>query len=113
MIHHPCSLRLLQPGDLVDVAGTTIGKGFQGGIKRWGFARGLMTHGSKSKREHGAQCNSLLPNMRVLWLGQCSRMTHGSQVRGRARCAGPGWLSTVRVHMRLWPSQWGLVTHVP
>lgn len=39
----------------MDVAGTTIGKGFQGGIKRWGFARGLMTHGSKSKREHGAQ----------------------------------------------------------
>lgn len=26
----------------------------QGGIKRWGFARGLMTHGSKSKREHGS-----------------------------------------------------------
>lgn len=25
-----------------------------GGIKRWGFARGLMTHGSKSKREHGS-----------------------------------------------------------
>lgn len=41
-------------GDLVDVAGTTIGKGFQGGIKRWGFARGNMTHGSKSKREHGS-----------------------------------------------------------
>lgn len=41
-------------GDLVDVAGTTIGKGFQGGIKKWGFARGNMTHGSKSKREHGS-----------------------------------------------------------
>ena len=25
-----------------------------GGIKRWGFARGNMTHGSKSKREHGS-----------------------------------------------------------
>eukprot|EP00887_Chlorella_sp_A99_P002501 scaffold6.g2501.t1 len=45
---------LFAVGDLVDVAGTTIGKGFQGGIKRWGFARGLMTHGSKSKREHGS-----------------------------------------------------------
>jgi len=41
-------------GDVVDVAGKSIGKGFQGGIKRWGFARGNMTHGSKSKREHGS-----------------------------------------------------------
>lgn len=41
-------------GDMVDVAGTTIGKGFQGGIKKHGFHRGLMTHGSKSKREHGS-----------------------------------------------------------
>ncbi|EFN51504.1 hypothetical protein CHLNCDRAFT_48352 [Chlorella variabilis] len=45
---------MFKAGDMVDVAGTTIGKGFQGGIKRWGFARGNMTHGSKSKREHGS-----------------------------------------------------------
>lgn len=45
---------MFKVGDLIDVAGTTIGKGFQGGIKRWGFARGNMTHGSKSKREHGS-----------------------------------------------------------
>jgi len=45
---------LFKAGDYVDVAGTSIGKGFQGGIKRWGFARGNMTHGSKSKREHGS-----------------------------------------------------------
>lgn len=44
---------LFKAGDFVDVAGTSIGKGFQGGIKRWNFARGNMTHGSKSKREHG------------------------------------------------------------
>mmetsp|Transcript_33999 Transcript_33999/g.74398 ORF Transcript_33999/g.74398 Transcript_33999/m.74398 type:complete len:281 (-) Transcript_33999:356-1198(-) len=41
-------------GDLCDVQGTSVGKGFQGGIKRWGFKRGLMTHGSKSHREHGS-----------------------------------------------------------
>merc|ERR1711937_768750 len=40
-------------GDKVDVAGNTIGKGFAGGIKRHGFSRGLMSHGSKSHREHG------------------------------------------------------------
>merc|ERR1711871_1858694 len=40
-------------GDKVDVAGKSVGKGFAGGIKRHGFSRGLMTHGSKSHREHG------------------------------------------------------------
>lgn len=44
---------MFKPGDAVDVAGTTIGKGFQGAIKMWGHKRGLMTHGSKSHREHG------------------------------------------------------------
>lgn len=34
--------------------GTSIGKGFQGGIKRYNFARGPMTHGSKSHRQIGA-----------------------------------------------------------
>lgn len=45
---------MFKEGDNVDLAGTSIGKGFQGGIKRWNFARGNMTHGSKSKREHGS-----------------------------------------------------------
>ncbi|KAJ9563532.1 hypothetical protein OSB04_008692 [Centaurea solstitialis] len=45
---------LFKEGDLVDVAGTTIGKGFQGGIKRHHFKRGLMTHGSKSHRALGS-----------------------------------------------------------
>lgn len=45
---------LFKEGDLVDVAGTTIGKGFQGGIKRHHFKRGPMTHGSKSHRALGS-----------------------------------------------------------
>lgn len=45
---------MFSEGDLVDVQGTSIGKGFQGGIKRHGYKRGLMTHGSKSHREHGS-----------------------------------------------------------
>lgn len=45
---------LFKEGDLVDVSGTTIGKGFQGGIKRHHFKRGLMTHGSKSHRQLGS-----------------------------------------------------------
>ncbi|MGN0941159.1 MAG: 50S ribosomal protein L3 [Selenomonadaceae bacterium] len=41
-------------GDLVDVTGTSKGKGFAGTIKRHGFARGPMGHGSKSHREPGS-----------------------------------------------------------
>lgn len=45
---------MFSEGDLLDVQGTSVGKGFQGGIKRHNFKRGLMTHGSKSHREHGS-----------------------------------------------------------
>lgn len=45
---------LFKEGDLVDVSGTTIGKGFQGGIKRHHFKRGPMSHGSKSHRAIGS-----------------------------------------------------------
>ena len=41
-------------GDLVDVVGTSKGKGFAGGIKRHNFARGPMGHGSQSHREPGS-----------------------------------------------------------
>lgn len=43
---------------LVDVTGTSKGKGFQGTIKRWNFSRGPMTHGSHNKRQPGSigQC---------------------------------------------------------
>ena len=37
---------LFKVAELVDVAGMTIGKGFQGNIKRWGHRRGLMSHGA-------------------------------------------------------------------
>jgi large subunit ribosomal protein L3 len=43
-----------QPGDLVDVTGTSKGKGFQGTIRRWGFRRGPMSHGSKYHRRPGS-----------------------------------------------------------
>jgi len=60
---------LFTPGDVVDCSGMTIGKGFQGNIKRWGHHRGLMTHGSKSHRQHGSigMCATparVLPNLK-------------------------------------------------
>jgi len=41
-------------GDVVDVTGTSKGKGFQGVMKRWNFAGGRMSHGSKFHRQPGA-----------------------------------------------------------
>ncbi len=38
----------------VDVTGKSIGKGFQGTVKRWNFGRGPMAHGSKNHREPGS-----------------------------------------------------------
>ncbi len=45
---------VFEPGQLVDVVGTTKGRGFAGGIKRHGFHRGPMAHGSKYHRRPGA-----------------------------------------------------------
>jgi large subunit ribosomal protein L3 len=45
---------MFKPGEKIQVRGTTIGKGFQGTIKRWNFHRGPMSHGSKSHRLPGA-----------------------------------------------------------
>lgn len=41
-------------GEFVDVTGTSKGKGFQGSIKRHGFSRGPMTHGSHYHRGPGS-----------------------------------------------------------
>jgi large subunit ribosomal protein L3 len=42
-------------GQLVDVTGTSIGKGFAGGMKRWNFGGLRATHGvSVSHRSHGS-----------------------------------------------------------
>eukprot|EP00245_Coleochaete_scutata_P004074 TRINITY_DN16286_c0_g1_i1.p1 TRINITY_DN16286_c0_g1~~TRINITY_DN16286_c0_g1_i1.p1 ORF type:complete len:304 (+),score=53.12 TRINITY_DN16286_c0_g1_i1:94-1005(+) len=45
---------MFKEGDLIDVSGNSIGKGFAGTIKRHNFHRGLMTHGSKSHRLMGS-----------------------------------------------------------
>ncbi len=45
---------MFQVGDRVDVVGTTKGRGFAGVIKRYGFHRGPMTHGSRNVRRPGS-----------------------------------------------------------
>ena len=45
---------VFEKGDIVDIKGTSKGKGFQGVIARHGASRGPMTHGSKNKRRPGS-----------------------------------------------------------
>lgn len=45
---------VFKAGDIVDVTGTSKGKGFQGAIKRHGQSRGPMAHGSRYHRRPGS-----------------------------------------------------------
>ena len=45
---------LFSPGQVVNIKGKTIGKGFSGLQKRHNFTRGPMTHGSKNHRAPGS-----------------------------------------------------------
>ena len=45
---------IFQEGMLIDVRGNSIGKGFQGTIKRYNAGRGPMAHGSKFHRSMGS-----------------------------------------------------------
>jgi large subunit ribosomal protein L3 len=47
-------LSVLDNVEKVDVTGKSIGKGFQGTVKRHNFGRGPMAHGSKNHREPGS-----------------------------------------------------------
>jgi large subunit ribosomal protein L3 len=45
---------VFKEGDLVDVTGWTKGRGFAGGMKRWGWSGGPASHGSQSHRRIGS-----------------------------------------------------------
>jgi large subunit ribosomal protein L3 len=48
------TVEAFNPGDKVKISGTSKGKGFQGTVKRHGFARGPVTHGSHNVRAPGS-----------------------------------------------------------
>ena len=50
-----------EEGKKLDITGTSKGKGTQGHIKRWGQARGPMSHGSKHHRLAGALAGAAYP----------------------------------------------------
>jgi large subunit ribosomal protein L3 len=81
------TVEAFEPGEHVKVAGTSIGKGYQGTIKRHNFSRGPVTHGSHNVRKPGSIGASATP----------SRVFKGQKMSGR--------MGGVRV------TQLGLVVH--
>jgi large subunit ribosomal protein L3 len=55
------TVSLFEAGQKVKVAGISIGKGFQGGIKRHNFSRGPVSHGSHNVRAPGSVGASAFP----------------------------------------------------
>lgn len=60
-VGRPLSLEGFEANTLIDVRGISKGKGFQGVIKRYGFAGGPAAHGSKFHRTTGSIGNRATP----------------------------------------------------
>jgi len=67
------TLKDLEISQLVNIAGMSKGRGFTGAIKRYGFSRGPMGHGSKHHRAVGSVGQSATP----------SRVVKGKKMPGR------------------------------
>jgi len=67
------TVEAFEPGDEIKVAGTSIGKGFAGTIKRHNFRRGPVSHGSHNVRAPGSIGASATP----------SRVFRGQKMSGR------------------------------
>jgi len=76
------TVALFEVGEKVRVTGTSKGKGFQGGVKRWGYLGGPETHGSMFHRAPGSIGASSFP----------SRVFKGHHMPGRMG----GALTTVK-----------------
>ncbi|MDA8163143.1 MAG: 50S ribosomal protein L3 [Desulfobacteraceae bacterium] len=67
------TLQDLELQQIVDVTGVSKGRGFAGTVKKYGFSRGPMAHGSKHHREMGSVGQSAFP----------SRVIKGKRMPGR------------------------------
>jgi large subunit ribosomal protein L3 len=77
------TVEAFEPGEHVKVSGISVGKGFQGTIKRHGFTRGPVSHGSHNVRKPGSIGASATP----------SRVFKGRRMPGRmggVRVTQPG-----------------------
>lgn len=67
------SVSIFKEGEKVKVSGISKGKGFQGGVKRWGFAGKSATHGVKHEHRTIGSVGSATP----------ARVTKGKKMPGR------------------------------
>jgi large subunit ribosomal protein L3 len=67
------TVEIFVPGEKVKVSGISIGKGYQGTVKRHNFSRGPVTHGSHNIRKPGSIGASATP----------SRVFKGVRMAGR------------------------------
>jgi large subunit ribosomal protein L3 len=67
------TVEAFEPGEQIKVTGISIGKGFQGTVKRHNFSRGPVTHGSHNVRKPGSIGASATP----------SRVFKGMKMAGR------------------------------
>ena len=77
------TVEAFEPGERIKVSGTSIGKGFQGTIKRHNFSAGPKSHGSHNVRNPGSIGASATP----------SRVFKGKKMAGRmggVRVTQPG-----------------------
>ena len=77
------TVEAFEPGDRIKVSGVSVGKGYQGTIKRHGFTRGPVSHGSHNVRKPGSIGASATP----------SRVFKGMRMSGRmggVRVTQPG-----------------------
>jgi large subunit ribosomal protein L3 len=64
---------VFKEGDLVSVSGESKGKGFQGGVKRWGFSGRPASHGTKHEEREIGSIGASTP----------SRVIKGKKMPGR------------------------------
>ncbi len=101
---------MFKVGDLVDVVGTSKGKGFAGVVKRHGFHGGPKTHGQSDRQRHpGAIASGTTPGNIVKGLRMAGRMgtdrvtVHNLRVEMvdpernllALRGAVPGWMNGI------------------
>ncbi len=68
------TVEAFEPGEKVKVSGISIGKGFQGTIKRHNFSRGPVSHGSHNVRAPGSIGASATPSRVFKGLKMAGRM---------------------------------------
>ena len=67
------NVSIFKEGDLVSVSGISKGKGFQGGVKRWGFSGRPASHGTKHEERTLGSVGASTP----------SRVIKGKKMPGR------------------------------